>query len=341
MSQQYAKDQPEGFKNRVQNIAIVGVSGNVGEYMAKSLLQTGMHHVTAVTRADSPSLANMPAGLTIKKVNYDDPSTLIDALTGQDVLIITMAVTAPPDTQDKLIDAAAAAGVPWILPNEYSSDPTNESMQKDILLGDGRVKARQRIERLGVSSWIGFCCSFWYEYSLAAAAGTFGFDFAGKNLTLYDEGTTRINATTWEQCGRAAAALLSLKVLPEDPTDKAPTLSMFRNDHMYVSSFLVSQRDMFESVLRVSGDKEDAWTVRHEDVRERYRAGVEEMKAGDRMGFVKLLYARVFFPGDGDYESKRGLHNDILGLPKEDFDEATKRALDIVARGGPWVPERR
>jgi predicted CoA-binding protein len=26
MTQQYAKDQPEGFKNRVENIAIVGVS---------------------------------------------------------------------------------------------------------------------------------------------------------------------------------------------------------------------------------------------------------------------------------------------------------------------------
>ncbi|ETI25745.1 hypothetical protein G647_02519 [Cladophialophora carrionii CBS 160.54] len=342
MPQQYAKDQPEGFKNRVEKIAIVGVRGNLGEYMAKSLLQTGIHRVTALTRADSPSLNSMPAGLTIKKVNYDDPNSLIDALTGQDVLIITLAVTAPPDTQDKLIDAAAAAGVPWILPNEYGSDPSNESLQQDTLLGEGRVRARQRIERLGVSSWIGFCCSFWYEYSLAGAPGTFGFDFAGKTVTLYDEGTTRINTTTWEQCGRATAALLSLKVLPEDSGDdnKGPTLSMFRNDHMYVSSFLVSQRDMFESVLRVSGDAEDAWTVRHEDVKERYRAGMEEMRAGDRTGFMKLLYARVFYPGDGDYESKRGLHNDILGLPKEDFDEATKRALDMVARGGSLAARR-
>ena len=32
---------------------------------------------------------------------------------------------------------------------------------------------------------------------------------------------------------------------------------------------------------------------------------------------MKLLYARVFFPGDGDYESR--LHNEVLGLPKEDL----------------------
>jgi hypothetical protein len=32
----------------------------------------------------------------------------------------------------------------------------------------------------------------------------------------------------------------------------------------------------------------------------------------------------MFFDnGDGDYQSKRGLDNEILGLPVEDLDEAT------------------
>ncbi len=335
MAQQYAKDQPKGFKNHVRNIAIVGAGGQIGSYMARALLATGSHTVTALTRADSKS--PMPEGITVKHINYDEPSTLVAALKGQDVLIITMAVTAPPETQNKLIDAAAEAGVPWILPNEYSSDPTNESMQKEILLGDGRVKIRQHIEELGVSSWIGFACSFWYEYSLSAAPGTYGFDFANKSVTFYDEGTTKINTSTWEQCGRAAAALLSLKVLPEDASDKSLTLSKLKNEHFYISSFLVSQRDMFESVLRVTGDKESDWTITHEDVKERYKAGVTEMRGGNQMGFMKLLYARVFYPGDGDYESKKGLHNDALGLPKEDFDEATKRAVDLAAKGGPFA----
>ena len=303
--------------------------------MAKALLKTGKHTVTAITRADSKSV--MPDGMVVKKVNYDDKSSLVDALKGQDVLIITMAVTAPPESQDKLVDAAAEAKVPWILPNEYSSDPTNESMQKDILLGDGRVKVRKHIEELGVSSWIGFACCFWYEYSLSAAPATYGFDFQNKTVTFYDEGNTRINTSTWDQCGRAAAALLSLKVLPEDANDKSTTLSIFRNDHMYVSSFLASQRDMLDSVLRVTGDKESDWTIEKEDVKERYKSGVEQMRGGDRVGFIKMMYARVFFPGDGDYESKHGLHNDVLGLPKEDMDGATKRALDMVAKGGPFA----
>jgi len=335
MAQKYAKDQPEGFSNHVKNIAIVGAGGQVGEYMAKALLATGKHNLTAITRPDSKS--TMPSGMTVKKVNYDDKSSLVDALKGQDVLIITMAVTAPPETQDKLIDAAAEAGVPWILPNEYSSDPTNELMQKEIMLGPGREKVRQHIEEIGVSAWIGFTCSFWYEYSLSAAPSTYGFDFSNKTVTFYDEGTTKINTTTWEQCGRATAALLSLKVLPEDSNDKAQTLSMFKNEHMYISSFLISQRDMFESVLRVTGDKESDWTIKHEDVKERYEAGLAQMKGGDRNGFAKMLYARVFYPGDGDYESKKGLHNDVLGLPKEDLDEATKKGLELAEQGGPFA----
>jgi len=47
-------------------------------------------------------------------------------------------------------------------------------------------------------------------------------------------------------------------------------------------------------------------------------------------GFVQVLYSRVFYPdGSGNHEAKHGLHNDVLGLPKEDFDEATKLAIKM------------
>ncbi|EXJ67287.1 uncharacterized protein A1O5_09300 [Cladophialophora psammophila CBS 110553] len=337
--QQYAKDQPQGYKNYVENIAIVGAGGQVGEYMARALLKAGKHKLTAITRTDSKS--TVPEGMIVKKVNYEDQASLVDALRGQDVLIITMAVTAPRDAETKLIDAAAAAGVPWILPNEYSSDQRNKELQHDIIIGDQKAVTRKHIESLGVSAWISFTCSFWYEYSLAAGPGTYGFDIPNKTVTLYDDGNTKINTTTWLQCGRAAAALLSLKTLPDDEADKTPTLSMFRNNVMYISSFRASQRDMLAAVLRVTGDSEHDWTVAREDVKARYESGVAQVRAGDRMGFVKLLYARVFYPnGDGDYESKYGLHNDILGLPQEDFDEATKRAVDLANRGGPFAQRR-
>ncbi|CAF1274666.1 unnamed protein product [Adineta steineri] len=128
MAQQYANKQPQGFKNHVEKVAIVGGGGQVGKFIVDELLKIGKHKITAITREDSTS--KMPPGVEVKKVNYDDPSSLVEALKGQEVLIITMAVTAPKEQQTKLIEAAAAANVPWVLPNEYGGDPTEKSWAK-------------------------------------------------------------------------------------------------------------------------------------------------------------------------------------------------------------------
>lgn len=53
MSRQYASKQPSGFKNHVENIAIVGAGGNMGSYITQELLKTNKHKITAVTRAES------------------------------------------------------------------------------------------------------------------------------------------------------------------------------------------------------------------------------------------------------------------------------------------------
>lgn len=111
--------------NRINNVAIVGASGNSGSHMTASLLQLGKT-VTAITRENSTS--KLPEGVRIKHVNYDDLSTIVDALRGQDCFIITLSVTAPRDTQDKLIKAAAEAKVPWVMPNEWSPGKSSCSL---------------------------------------------------------------------------------------------------------------------------------------------------------------------------------------------------------------------
>ena len=119
MAQHYAKDQPAGYKNRIENVAIVGATGSVGEYITKYLLHNGKHTVTAITRADSKS--QMQNGVKVARVNYDDQNSLVEALKGQDALVVTMK-TGQIEQQSKLIDAAAEAKVPWIMPNQYCPD---------------------------------------------------------------------------------------------------------------------------------------------------------------------------------------------------------------------------
>src|ERR1700759_403324 len=137
--------------------------GHCGQYIADHLLKTGKN-ITALTRKGSPS--KITAGILIKEVDYDDPATLVSALEGQDCLIITISVFAPPDTQSKLVQAAAEAKVPWIMPNEWGGD-TSGIIGRETLIGPPIMKNRELIDSLGVSSWISLACGFWYEFSLA------------------------------------------------------------------------------------------------------------------------------------------------------------------------------
>ncbi|RDW89295.1 hypothetical protein BP6252_01327 [Coleophoma cylindrospora] len=331
MAQAYAKSQPSGFQNHIKNIAVVGAGGNIGSYIVAALLANGHHNITALTRPESTSV--FPAGVTAKHIDYSSQPSLVSALQGQDALIITMAATAPPDQQTSLIRAAAEAGVRWVMPNEWGQDCSHPGLRQDLAMLSTRFEAaRQLIEELGVSHWLVVPSGFWYEYSLAGSEWRYGFDFAERRVTFYGDGTQKINTSTWPQIGRAVAALLAFKILPDDEDDKSEAvLSKFQNQRCYMSSFRVSQKDMFESVLRVTGTKESDWNVSYEDVHERFQKGLERVQKGDMNGFAQLLYARTFFPdGAGDHETIKGLHNELLGLPQEDFDECTKGAVEMA-----------
>ena len=58
------------------------------------------------------------------RANYDSAKSLKAAFQGQDAVISLVGGTALGD-QNKLIDAAIAAGVKRFLPSEYGSDTTN------------------------------------------------------------------------------------------------------------------------------------------------------------------------------------------------------------------------
>ncbi|KAF3760757.1 NAD(P)-binding protein [Cryphonectria parasitica EP155] len=332
----YAKDQPAGFINRIEKVAIVGAGGRIGSYLTKHLLATGKHTVTAPTRASSKSI--LPAGVRRVEVNYADESALVEALRGQDFLVITLAAAAnmdPTNPSTRLIAAAAQAGVPYVMPNAYGPDPLNNAMGADAHLNQYFLADRAQIEQLGVSKWVVLATGFWYEWSLVSnAQDRFGCDVTHRKMTFFDDGEEKISTTTWDQCGRALAAYLSLKRFPQDEADKdVPTVERWANKALYVSSFRVSQKDMFESVKRVTGTTDADWTIDHADSKTRWEEGVEGMMKGDHSAFSRQLYTRIFFPtGEADH-SRLGLVNEALGLPVEDMDESTKEGFRLLETG--------
>ena len=109
-------------------------------------------------------------------MNYDDHSSLVSGLKGQDALIITMATSAPKDTQLKLVTAAAEAGVKYVMPNHWGPDVIYErEMGKESYLGFNLWTIIEGIEKAGLI-WMSPCSGFWYEFSLAGDASRFGFD---------------------------------------------------------------------------------------------------------------------------------------------------------------------
>lgn len=239
-----------------------------------------------------------------------------------------MAPTALRDTHSKLVQAAAKAGVPYVMPNGYAGDIENIKLGEDTLLGPVAKANRDEIEKLGMQ-WITVCCGFWYDYSLAGGEARFGFDFDKRSLTIYDDGNTKNSTSTLSQVGRAVAKVLSLKELPDDENDKSLTLSGFFNKGVYLKSFVVSQNAMFESVKRVTGMSDADWTITHESTKKRYEDGVAQVKQGNMAGFSKLLYARAFYPEEPNDLSAKA-QNELLGLPDENLDEATKAGIDLV-----------
>lgn len=285
-------------------------------------MKTGKHTVTALTRASSKG--KFPDGVKVVEVDYDDEESIVSALRGQQFLAITLAARAPAEINGKIVNAASKAGVPYIMPNTYGGDFSNKSLIEDSPIGDNYTARREEVENSG-ATWISLVCGFWYEWSLALPEPWFGFTIKERKVTFFDDGNTKINTSTWDQCGRAIAGLLSL---PE--SGASPSVSDWKNKGLYIDSFKVSQRDMLDSLHRVLGTTDQDWEITYERSMDRYKRGMDAMKKGDRTGFATAMYARVFFQnGDGDYESKHG-------LPKESLDDATKRTVEMVESG--WSP---
>ena len=220
------------------------------------------------------------------------------------------------------------------MPNVYGRDIQNAKLISESPDGQAMLDKIAEIES-STASYIVLCCGLWYEWSLANGEQWFGFDIKHKKVVFYDDGKTKISVSTWLQCGKAIAALLSL---PELKRDSEFAVEDWKDKPVYISSWRVSQRDMLDSIHRVTGDSDGDWTIEYEATDKRYRDGQVELKNGDFKGFVKSMYARAFYPnGGGDFEVTRGLDNEKLGgLPRESLDEATARVLKMLDDG--WNP---
>jgi hypothetical protein len=212
------------------------------------------------------------------------------------------------------------------MPNAFGYPIDKEKPDEGNPYMSNLINRISQLEKTGATS-IMLSCGFWYEWSLALGEEWFGFSIKDRKVTFFDDGQRPIAVSTWDQCGRAIAGLLSL---PEE--GPSPSLEDYKGKQAIINSFRVSQRDMLDSLNRVLGTSDKDWEIQYEQVEKRIKDGGEELKRGIRRGFAKWLYGNVFLASNeiSDYE---GVDNKVFGLPEESLDEATKRAVEMIESG--------
>ena len=271
--------------SHIKNVAIIGATGHIGKPLFDALYALGTKTITVVTRESSTH--TFPSDVKVAKVNYDSHDSIVSALKGQEFLVISLSVMGPQDLHGKVCKAAGEAGVPYIMPNVFGQDVTDEKFRNQVQWAKMSYQRVQEVKEAGVA-WFALANGFWYEWSVAL--GTLGDQWYGiqikdRKVTFYDDGKTKMWNSTWNQCGRGFAALLSL---PKEEFES------FKNSPVTLGSFSVSQRDILDSVHRVLGTSDKDFEIKYEATEQREKDGLAEQKAGDFRGFAKMLYAANF-----------------------------------------------
>ncbi|KAK6193962.1 transcriptional regulator [Pestalotiopsis sp. IQ-011] len=297
-----------------RKITVVGGSGNIGSHIVSALAASGIHEVSVISRPEST--AKLPASVTVRRGAYDDETFLVSALAGQDALVVALGFQAM-DAQVPLIRAAARAGVPYVVPCEFGSDPTNEPLCREVFFMNAKKPYRDLIEALGASSWVGVVNNPWFDYCLPP--GFFEIDVKKRTATYFDGGSYKANLTTMPRVGASLSALLSQ---PE------PVLSQHKNSFVYFSSFSASQRDIVSSAQRATGTSDADWTLSEKSTASVLEWSRAETAQGNLMAAGRALFALAFTEGYGGDYSDRVVDYAALGLEAgEDLDEVMRRLV--------------
>ncbi|EHK97730.1 hypothetical protein M7I_6514 [Glarea lozoyensis 74030] len=278
----------------IKNIAIVGGSGQMGTPLVKALVESKRFNLTAITRSESDS--TFPPTVNVLRGDYDSEDFLQSSFSNQEVLIIILATTAPKDLQPRLIRAATAVAVSYILPTEFGPDTANSALAQAVPFLFPKKSLRDQIKASQSSSLIAVVNGLWFDF-----------------LTNFRAWQTLFSTTTLAQVARGVTKLFEL---PSSELEK------FKNHFVYVSSFAVSQTQILRSVQKATGTSNEDWKISSVPVDEAIEMGLAEFQNGNFKGLLDVLYGNNSKPGmGGNFEHK--LNNELLGLESEDLDIVT------------------
>lgn len=298
----------------LKKIALVGANGHLGPYVLEQLLAEPSFTVTVLSRKSSKSTYS--DRVQIVRVD-DDMSTdsLIEALRGQDALVITMAGSRVEE-QFRLADACMAAGVKRIIPADFGScDSADDVTLKILPLYSGKKKVRDYVDELAAKpgstlTWTAFVCGHFFDYGLKHVL--LRFDIKKRKADILDGGDVKWSATNLATIGKATVRIL----LKEEET---------KNKLLYIQSFNTTQNEVLASFEKATGSK---WTTTHSSAQEVIKTNRQKADEGDPEAVEEIVSAHGIVAAN--WEGKPTFANELLNLEKESLDEVTARCVREV-----------
>lgn len=183
-------------------LLVTGASGNLGRRVVELLLEAGAGQIIATTRTPD-ALADLASrGVIVRRADFDDPASLVEAFAGADrLLLISTAIFGEQRVKQHLaaIKAAEDAGVKHVI---YTS-LMNPGPDSPIILAPDHYATETALSNSGLS-WTVLRENLYTETLIQALAGAVQmgqlFSAAGDGKAAY---------ITREDCARASAAALA------------------------------------------------------------------------------------------------------------------------------------
>jgi uncharacterized protein YbjT (DUF2867 family) len=291
-------------------INMVQAGGNLGPTVLNTFLKQSSFNITVLSRKGSSS--TFPTGVKVIHADYDSLDSLKDAFRNQDVVLSLVGASVLGD-QNKIIDAAIAAGVGRFIPSEFGSNTADARTREAVPFFEAKYGTVNYLKsKESDISWTALITGVFFDWGLKV--GFLGFDHASKTATIFDNGTATFGATNLH-----SIALALVKVL-EKPDES-------KNQYVFVSGFQTSQKQILEAAEKIMGEK---WTVNNKTARELVEGAHAKIHTGDYAAGVPMLIQGSLFGAEAElcnYESE-GLWNEKLGLPKDDLEKSIRAVFD-------------
>ena len=307
-------DKKPQVDRNINNVALVGASGNLGPSILEAFLQNGDFNITAISRKESK--AEFPSAVKVIKTDLSTVESLTKAFEGQDAVVLIVGAEALAE-QKRYIDAAVAAGVKRFIPSEFGSDLSDPEVVKLVPIFKPKVEATEYLKskESDTFSWTSIATGPFFDWGLKV--GFLGFNLKERKASIWDSGTAPFSASNLSLIGEAVVRVLSTAYVEDT-----------KNKTVYVESHTTTQKKILAELEKQCG-KDNKWTVEKVDGKKVFEDAQAKIQKGDvgPHSIYPVIQALAFADHLGKADHSKKSWNGRLELSNEDFANDIKAVL--------------